>query len=415
MHEEESLLLEEDELDSRSQGVDDLISDQENGVVKLDIGSFVLCHRKLCHLLEPFVKCYKNFLFVTRWQSQRLSLVVLLTSLYLSINNPVYLLVIPLVYCTLLLSFAAIRTIGSNSSKSSIDLIRKKFKRKKGDCVNLELKLAAIKQSQEDLRAYINISIQIQALEDNLCEFLEEFYRICRWEETSLSKAFLLLLLSAIFLLVLISGKYLITVGILGTFLGNADFKKVLRQVLAQFQRWLKKWKQNLCSPKAWSALKNTLRRSSTKLNIVGVDSTETEYEDQWYDAETSLSESDISGDEDDVEDDEDEDACSGKRHGRLFSGLSMVSHFSDYRKKKKRISSGNCAACDVSFSSVLKKRQYCRHCGDSFCSRCCCKRVKRAVFGATAPAAYEETVLVCMSCYGYLVNKADDMKTDIW
>ena len=40
-------------------------------------------------------------------------------------------------YCTLLLSLAAIRTIGSNSSKSSIDLIRNKFKRKKGDCVNL--------------------------------------------------------------------------------------------------------------------------------------------------------------------------------------------------------------------------------------------------------------------------------------
>ncbi|KAL9983218.1 hypothetical protein ACROYT_G005357 [Oculina patagonica] len=59
--------------------------------------------------------------------------------------------------------------------------------------------------------------------------------------------------------------------------------------------------------------------------------------------------------------------------------------------------------------------RQYCRHCGDSFCSRCCCKRVKRAVFGATAPAAFEETVLVCKSCYGYLMNKADEMDTDIW
>ena len=31
------------------------------------------------------------------------------------------------------------------------------------------------------------------------------------------------------------------------------------------------------------------------------------------------------------------------------------------------------------------------------------------------APAAYEETVLVCKSCYDYLMNKVDDMKTDIW
>ena len=36
-------------------------------------------------------------------------------------------------------------------------------------------------------------------------------------------------------------------------------------------------------------------------------------------------------------------------------------------------------------------------------------------MFFFTAPAAYEETVLVCKSCYGYLMNKADEMNTDIW
>ena len=62
--EEDSLL--EDEDDSKPPGISDLIAEQENGVVKFDIGSFVLCHRKLCQLIEPFVKCYESFLFVTR-------------------------------------------------------------------------------------------------------------------------------------------------------------------------------------------------------------------------------------------------------------------------------------------------------------------------------------------------------------
>ena len=63
MH-EVNLLISEDELDSR--GPSDFNPEQENGVVKFDIGSFALCHRRLCHLVEPFVTCYKNFLFVTR-------------------------------------------------------------------------------------------------------------------------------------------------------------------------------------------------------------------------------------------------------------------------------------------------------------------------------------------------------------
>jgi len=42
------------------------VMEQENGVVKFDIGSFVLCHRKLCLLMQPFRKGYETFAYVTR-------------------------------------------------------------------------------------------------------------------------------------------------------------------------------------------------------------------------------------------------------------------------------------------------------------------------------------------------------------
>lgn len=57
--------------DTKSNGDSDLISEQESGVVvRFDIGRFVLCHRKLCQLTEPFAKCHESFNFVTRFVSQ---------------------------------------------------------------------------------------------------------------------------------------------------------------------------------------------------------------------------------------------------------------------------------------------------------------------------------------------------------
>eukprot|EP00053_Salpingoeca_punica_P018035 m.175283 g.175283 ORF g.175283 m.175283 type:complete len:362 (+) comp17344_c0_seq2:2824-3909(+) len=74
----------------------------------------------------------------------------------------------------------------------------------------------------------------------------------------------------------------------------------------------------------------------------------------------------------------------------------------------RQRASTGKCMSCASSFS-LIKKRQYCRHCGASFCSRCCRYKVPRAVFGATAPAAAKETVRVCLDCHKALSSHVDD------
>ncbi|GFO36543.1 Zinc finger fyve domain-containing protein 27 [Plakobranchus ocellatus] len=83
-----------------------------------------------------------------------------------------------------------------------------------------------------------------------------------------------------------------------------------------------------------------------------------------------------------------------------------MVARLMEIKKRRKQIASESCQACNVSFASILKKRCYCRHCGYSFCSRCCYQQVPRSVFGATSPAAMKETVLVCCSCHAVLVTQ---------
>ncbi|XP_015762887.1 PREDICTED: protrudin-like isoform X2 [Acropora digitifera] len=291
-----------------------------------------------------------------------------------------------------------------------------------GFCLSLNQKSrnSSVLPSSKPRRTYMRTStylLKFRNLKKIFVNTLKDFIEFADGKKLHFPRSLLVLLFVA-FTLVLLPGKYLITIGILGIFLGNPDFKKVFRHTLFQLKLWLKRWLQKLFHlQKYWLAPKSTAGTNSTKSNLNEEDTTGRAHEDQWYDAET-VSESEVEDDiveVDDIEDDEYEDVPSVERQKKVVCGLTKVSHFNNSRKKKKQINRGNCAACDVSFSSVLKKRQYCRHCGVSFCSRCCCKRVKRAVFGATAPAAYEETVLVCKSCYGYLMNKVDDMKTDIW
>ncbi|XP_020609055.1 uncharacterized protein LOC110047546 isoform X2 [Orbicella faveolata] len=202
------------------------VMEQENGVVKFDIGSFVLCHRKLCLLMQPFRKGYETFAYVTRWHSQRLTLFVMMSSIYLSIRHPVHLAYIPLVYLIVMLSLSGVRKLGLKNLRGNVHFRRKKVQRKEDDLVNLELKLATMKQAREDLNEYINISIQIQMLEEKLCEYLDIFYRIYRWENATVSKICLLALFLLLCSLFFLPGRYLVTVGVIVVFLGNSGFEK---------------------------------------------------------------------------------------------------------------------------------------------------------------------------------------------
>lgn len=66
------------------------------------------------------------------------------------------------------------------------------------------------------------------------------------------------------------------------------------------------------------------------------------------------------------------------------------------------------CHGCQSAFGYLWNRRNYCRHCGHHFCGSCCNQHVPRSFFGATAPAAQTETVMVCRRCYGFLSVRLD-------
>ncbi|XP_061171874.1 protrudin-like isoform X1 [Saccostrea echinata] len=94
-----------------------------------------------------------------------------------------------------------------------------------------------------------------------------------------------------------------------------------------------------------------------------------------------------------------------------IYSKPSMVERLLELRKRRQHIAHETCHKCDVSFASILKRRFYCRHCGNNFCSKCCNQKVPKSMFGATAPQAQTEMVLVCGVCYDLLMNQADKDK----
>ncbi|XP_011680259.2 uncharacterized protein LOC100892407 isoform X1 [Strongylocentrotus purpuratus] len=69
-------------------------------------------------------------------------------------------------------------------------------------------------------------------------------------------------------------------------------------------------------------------------------------------------------------------------------------------QQQPKMFESGMCYLCGTLFTSVLKRRRYCRYCGRDFCPKCCCKKLPRSALGATAPAAQTEKELVCNLCF---------------
>lgn len=85
-----------------------------------------------------------------------------------------------------------------------------------------------------------------------------------------------------------------------------------------------------------------------------------------------------------------------------------MVARLLELKRRRTQMASENCYGCKVSFSSILKRRHYCRHCGNGFCHKCCNQKVPRSVFGATSPAASKETVLVCNTCHTALTTPGD-------
>lgn len=271
-------------------------------------------------------------------------------------------------------------------------------------------------KAQEHLDMYLDILIEIQDVCNDLCGKLEFFYGLLNWKRPSCALLLFMLFVGIIASLFFAETKHLISGLFFIACILNSGFKQaMIGQAMFCYN------------------LPSQLTNRSPLVQTHDAFGEETNEEDDQKDYDIQIKEQELfeenevgsssSTDSDDLlEKQETKEPTRNdeetERH-RERTGLSFVSKFASstlasITRRRRKGGSGNCISCNVEFSTILKKRNYCRHCGNSYCSKCCHQRVPKVVFGATAPAAYEERVLVCKSCYAFLMNRVKGTNTEI-
>ncbi|XP_071089475.1 protrudin-like [Haliotis cracherodii] len=232
-------------------------------------------------------------------------------------------------------------------------------------------------------------------------EYLAYFYALLKWDYTIPAIIFHAELSVFILSLVVFPARWICLIFVMWFFCGHRDTINILHS------QWT--FLQNIANGKPCSgAAANPSDSQSTA-------ATPSESQSKGSSETASSGDATDSPDKDELYDedlDENTVELDGDHLTRLEPAPSkpgMVARLLELKRRRQQLASENCFTCKVSFSSFLKRRYYCRHCGNHFCNKCCNQKVPRSVFGATSPAAQTETVIVCNTCHELLTKKDKD------
>ncbi|XP_028403267.1 protrudin-like isoform X1 [Dendronephthya gigantea] len=347
-----------------------------------DIGKFLNSYDCLKAQMDDLNEVLQATNLVRRWDIPSLSFLCCLFTITLCISFPEFLFAFCLSPIPLVLLVTYIKSLGESKQLRHIVVMAVE----KGDEELLKRKQEMVERSRRDVKRFIKVLCEIHNYMDMVYGKVSYVQRLFLWEDPQLTKRFLGSTFALMVLLSFLPFSLIFLASFLYIILNNDEFKKVIAENTAILKL----------------------------AGLEGIYYLEEDHKDtEWYDA-SSVVESDASSFEDDELTNSSEDSeefeeidinqSMGKR------SKSFVSHLNEYRKRRQEFKKGNCAACDVAFSSLLTRRRYCRRCGDKFCSKCCRHYVKKAALGATAPGSRDKRVVVCNACYGKLrVAKAPD------
>ncbi|XP_070540733.1 protrudin-like isoform X1 [Ptychodera flava] len=333
-------------------------------IEKCDVGLLISNVRSLESLSEPVVQILKTMAYILSWDFPALTVLSwVLCNLLCVTTTKGHLLCTALVFITTLagLGFVARRT----RSKS-----REKGRMEPSMAVRLLTTTPQDEQYQEDwelkeaLSQYREFILDFRRAVILTCKTLHSVYDVLLWRSLFVSAVFYIGCFSTVLSLYFLPLYWTTTAAVNILFLSNGKLFKILTSKGTRIKRSF------------------SLRRMSVA--------------DQKADLEVKA---------EPEEDASDPDLTKELDPSKGSSKTSMVDRFRELRQRHKKLNSGTCNNCNVTFTTLLKRRRYCRHCGNHFCSKCCNKKVPRSVFGATAPAAHTEKELVCNTCYSALLG----------
>lgn len=351
-------------------------SNEETSDVDLDIGHFVISYDFLKEQLDKLSVLLRVTDSLRRWEVPSLTLLCCVFVTTLCIFFPEFLLAVCLSLIPLTLLVTGIKNLGQKNQKQVKHIVVIAVE---NDEETLKKKKERTEKATKDLRRFIKIICELQHLMKEINKRLVFVQSLFSWEDPQQTLRFMGYVFTLMFLFSFIPIYLILLIGFLIVFLKNEDFVKVVLEYL--------------------SVLEVKHCENETHLND------QTEYNVKWHDAcGAAETDDDSNSYEDNSNQSEDESTEElFDQHVDQSSSKcqrSFVKHISEYRKRRQELNKGNCAACDVAFSSLLTRRKYCRRCGDKFCSKCCRHYVTKAALGATAPGSRDQRVLVCNDCH---------------
>ncbi|KAI8479702.1 Zinc finger FYVE-type containing 27 [Branchiostoma belcheri] len=411
---------------------------KEDDIEKCDLGALMQNIRRLQQFAEPVRWCWEVGASIARWKRPWLSVGCWLVSVvfcYLATSDTLFLLAL-LVLCGVsglgMLQGSARRVC--SKLKPGVGVSSEEGGQGQGtDVLQIHNTIAEFKQFISHLQQW---TTQVRG-------HLDDLQAILVWEDAGTSIKIFCISLGTVLGVFLLPVRWSVIVGVSCVFIGNEEFYKVAVQ-------YIEVLKSSSKEPVTEELVR---QESAPKLEDGYLNHQDVPPERNQADAQSmwdfvvlqsSLSESsDSEGEEPEILDggdfqdvihrahlpapdkcvfydaESEEDTGSDEnlerkerisRTGQLKTRV--VSKLAEFRNRNKALPT-NCTLCNAVFHSVLKRRRYCRHCGNHFCSRCCHEKVPRSVFGATAPAASRETVVVCNICYNVLkkVSQEDSIQ----
>lgn len=366
----------------------------------LDIAHLVAEVERFTKLLEPVAFVIYALEDVRRWRSPNLTI-----ALWITFNIGCFILSKAAFFVLVSLLVVTIATLSLIHIHTRIfDTILPESRREyylPSDTVDDDTCINTIREFRYSL-------IQINDFLIRCNEYLASFYTILKWDELGPSLRFHIEICSFMVFLTVFPSRWNFLLFFNWFFLGHEE---MLKYISKWYKFLMTKW--NAPSPPTVAVVpaddsdeKSETKGEETHL-LNGTDKVEQKINEETGGEKEEISTSDGEYELGGCESGNDSD----NRHEPLPTKPGMVARLMELKKRRQYIASGACNACNVSFSSILKRRYYCRHCGNHFCAKCCAQKVPKSLFGATAPSAQTETVLVCNTCYSLLVKKEDKEK----
>jgi len=378
---------------------------------ELDIGVLILQVHRLIVLATPILRSVRLIGKIRRWEASGLSLFILIVANLCALLPPAY-------YMTFLLgTFLLVGGLGVTHRRTQcLCKVFPPIYIKQEDLHNVDGPLS----HQEMIRYYKAVLFKVNTVVQGSNRYLVGFYSVLKWEDIASSIRWfssIVLMIVAVHLLPLRwCVVMLINLYILEGKIAHAIISQQANIVEARAAR-----RKQVISIDSDTVSQVSFDTISTTSDVAVMQPSDSDSGNELDDDKDELSSEESDAEEamekvcdqadnisqaDGLQSAPDPDSTSILQGKKGTRGPGVVGKLLEFKKKHQH--AGNCVGCNVAFSSILKRRHMCTHCGNHFCSRCCSRKVFRSQLGATAPSAQTETVPVCSFCHLYLTGQKD-------